>query len=208
MGDRPGRRPHLGRTAMGGQQAARRGQRRHCDGSAGPGPALVLRAVFRLRRVGRQPGAAGDGSVQRDHQPARRPHPDARVVVELRRVAGRHGQPHRGDRPAPLGRPDLDVELRGQPGDARRQPISTRAFGCPARTICFHPTWRVGCSARPLRTRCSACRQPGWPVTMRPGCDSARKSPRSTIDRVDVWALASGLPVRVAVYGKGSAPPS
>jgi hypothetical protein len=26
----------------------------------------------------------------------------------------------------------------------------------------------------------------------------------STIDRVDVWLLASGLPVRVAVYGKGS----
>lgn len=30
------------------------------------------------------------------------------------------------------------------------------------------------------------------------------KEPESTIDRVDVWALASGLPVRVAVYGKGS----
>jgi hypothetical protein len=29
--------------------------------------------------------------------------------------------------------------------------------------------------------------------------------PGTTIDKVDVWALASGLPVRVAVYGKGSA---
>jgi hypothetical protein len=30
------------------------------------------------------------------------------------------------------------------------------------------------------------------------------KEPESTIDRVDVWVLASGLPVRVAVYSKGS----
>ena len=30
------------------------------------------------------------------------------------------------------------------------------------------------------------------------------KEPESTIDRVDVWVLTSGLPVRVAVYSKGS----
>ena len=30
------------------------------------------------------------------------------------------------------------------------------------------------------------------------------KEPESTIDRVDVWVLTSGLPVRIAVYGKGS----
>jgi hypothetical protein len=30
------------------------------------------------------------------------------------------------------------------------------------------------------------------------------KEPESTIDRVDVWMLGSGLPVRVAVYAKGS----
>ena len=84
MGDRRRRRPHLGYAALGGEQAARGGQRCDCHGSTGPGPALVIRVLFRLRRVSRQPGVACDGSVQRDYQPARRPHPDARVVVELR----------------------------------------------------------------------------------------------------------------------------
>ena len=89
-------------------------------GSTGPGPAVVVRVVLRLRRVGRQRWRClCNGSVQRDHQPARRAAPRCACGGRAPLSGGSTRSASLGDRPAPLGRSDVDVELRGEPGDAR-----------------------------------------------------------------------------------------